>query len=74
MPAGAPVASLAAAPVGGFDVELVPVTANLSGKEDQPAPRGLRFNRRDFVLFGAGAGSVLLAILMGWLLANLATK
>jgi serine/threonine protein kinase len=44
-----------------FDVELVAMPT-----ASQPRRR---LDRRDFVAFAAGAGSVLLAILLGWLLA-----
>jgi serine/threonine protein kinase len=54
------------AAVKGFDVELVPLPA--------PAPmraERTKLYRRDFVAFGLGAGSLLLAILVGWIMALL---
>ncbi len=51
-----------------FDVELVSVPMPAPIPAGKP-PRGL--SRRDFVAFGLGAGSVLLAILLGWLMAVL---
>jgi serine/threonine protein kinase len=55
-----------AAVAGAFDVELVSVPPA------QPAsPPGLRLSRRDFLMYGAGVGSVLLAILAGWVVAAL---
>jgi serine/threonine protein kinase len=51
-----------------FDVELVPLpTASAGHAKHEPAGLG----RRDFVAFGLGAGSVLLAILVGWIMALL---
>jgi serine/threonine protein kinase len=52
----------------GVDVELVPINAPPTGTAT-PAPGGL--GRRDFVAFGLGVGSVLLAILVGWITALL---
>jgi serine/threonine protein kinase len=51
-----------------FDVELVAVPMPTAIPAGKP-PRNL--SRRDFVAFGLGAGSVLLAILLGWLMAVL---
>lgn len=51
-----------------FDVELVPVPAALPTAPVRPRS-GL--SRRDFVAFGLGVGSVLLAILVGWIMALL---
>jgi hypothetical protein len=62
-PAGQP----GPAPVQEFDVELVPIPAPVPS-----SPRGhAGLCRRDFIAFGVGAGSVLIAILVGWLTAKL---
>jgi len=57
-------------PTAEVDVELMPPDA--PQKE-----RGLvhwvsQLSRRDFIAFGLGAGSVLLAIFLGWIVAKLA--
>jgi serine/threonine protein kinase len=54
----------------GFDVELVPAgpPAAAAGR----ARRLPRITRRDFAFLGAGAGGVLLAIFVGWVVAKLA--
>ncbi len=65
----APAATPAKAP--GFDVELVPA-AGLAPPAPAEGRSGL--GRRDFLMFGAGAGSVLAAIFLGWLLARFARK
>jgi serine/threonine protein kinase len=63
-PAGLPIAT----PVAEFDVELVPLPPPAAA----PAPQARTgLSRRDYVAFGLGAGSVLLAILVGWLTALL---
>jgi serine/threonine protein kinase len=50
-----------------FDVDLVPVAA---GNKSSVTPWShLRLNRRDFVLFGIGAGTVIFALLVGKILA-----
>jgi hypothetical protein len=51
----------------GFDVELLPA-APLAGKAG-PARYLPPLSRRDFVVFAIGAGSVLAAIFLGWLVA-----
>jgi len=62
-----PAGSTVPAPVQEFDVELVPIPAPVA-----PKPRGRDgLCRRDFIAFGVGAGSVLIAILVGWLTALL---
>jgi serine/threonine protein kinase len=63
-PQAVPVAKEGAAD---FDVELLPSStpAEQSGLFPQ-------INRRDFVFLGVGAGSVLIAILVGWVVARLA--
>jgi serine/threonine protein kinase len=64
----APAAPPIALPVKEFDVELVPIPAPIVA----PAARSSQgLCRRDFIAFGVGAGSVLLAILIGWLTAVL---
>jgi serine/threonine protein kinase len=61
-PARPPVAS----PVVEFDVELVSLPPPVA----IPAPHvQTRISRRDYLAFGLGAGSVLLAIVVGWLMA-----
>jgi serine/threonine protein kinase len=63
VPAGQPGPS----PVQEIDVELVPIPAPVP-----TSPRGhAGLCRRDFIAFGVGAGSVLIAILVGWLTAKL---
>jgi serine/threonine protein kinase len=63
VPAGQPGPS----PVQEIDVELVPIPAPVPS-----SPRGHSgLCRRDFIAFGVGAGSVLVAILVGWLTAKL---
>ncbi len=47
-----------------FDVELVPADAAA------PPADGFEFTRRDFLMMGIGAGGVLLAVVAGWLLAQ----
>jgi hypothetical protein len=47
-------------------VELVPINPPVV---PQPAHQRKGLNRRDFIVFGLGAGSVLLAILVGWITA-----
>ncbi|HMF10732.1 MAG TPA: serine/threonine-protein kinase, partial [Gemmataceae bacterium] len=62
-------------PAQAFDVELVPVPAPapaLAPTVVPPLPRRSGLNRRDFAAFAIGAGSVLLAILVGWAVARLA--
>jgi serine/threonine protein kinase len=66
-----PAVSMAAPAKPVLDVELVP----LPTPPAEPAPpAGLRLGRRDFLAFGAGAISVLLAILLGWLVAVVVRK
>ena len=52
---------------GEFDVELLPARAGVP--KTGPAAFLSQLTRRDFVAFGLGAGSVLLAIFLGWLVA-----
>jgi serine/threonine protein kinase len=60
----------AAVPVPAFDVELVPLpTADVP-----PSAARSGLSRREFVAFGLGAGSVLLAIVIGWVMALLFRK
>jgi serine/threonine protein kinase len=58
-------------PAESFDVELVPVTA--PGRAARPAERAGLFDwdRRDFLMLGLGGLGVLVAILFGWLFAQL---
>src|SRR5438094_2019305 len=51
-----------------FDVELVPMPS--LERETQTKPGGLRLSRRDFFMFGIGAVIVVVAIVLGWYLAN----
>jgi serine/threonine protein kinase len=62
-----PTAAPVAVPVGA--IEPVP-----AGARKREAAEGWRLDRRDFLLFALGAGSVLLAIGVGWLLAQLFGK
>jgi serine/threonine protein kinase len=67
-PGGEPTARPAEERLSSFDVELVPVAA--------PGAAGLgrfvpRLTGRDCLMFGAGAGCVLAALLLGWLAARL---
>jgi serine/threonine protein kinase len=59
-----------AAPAASPDVELMPVA--VAPKVAPPAARALAVSRRDFIAFGLGVGSVLLAIFLGWVVAKLA--
>jgi serine/threonine protein kinase len=58
--------------------QAIPVAAGAGGPNVELLPQALpvrypgRLSRRDFVAFGAGAGSVLLAIFLGWVVAKLA--
>jgi serine/threonine protein kinase len=54
-----------------IDVELLPV-APPAGKKEGVARYLPELSRRDFLAFGAGAGSVLVAIFLGWVIAKLA--
>jgi hypothetical protein len=63
-----------AVPVGdadaGLDVELLPQAVPVA---TAGAVKYLgQISRRDFVAFGAGAGSVLVAIFLGWIVAKIA--
>jgi serine/threonine protein kinase len=52
-----------------FDVELVPLPSSpnqATGRGD-----GFHLNRRDYLMLGTGAGGVLVAVLLGWSLAQL---
>src|SRR5262249_23567294 len=60
-----------------FDVELVPVPGPAANDPAVPArlappprPGGSSLQLRDLILLGVGGGSFLLAIVVGWLLAN----
>jgi hypothetical protein len=48
-----------------FDVELVPMPVMAGAVLNERS----RLGRRDFVVFGLGVGSVILAILVGWIMA-----
>jgi hypothetical protein len=61
---GLPVQLPTAAPVEGFDVELVSMPAAATSQRQRTS-----LSRRDFAAFALGAGSVLLAILLGWAVA-----
>jgi len=52
---------------GSIDVELLP--AGSAVRKTASASFLPRLTRRDFIVFGLGAGSVLVAILLGWLVA-----
>jgi hypothetical protein len=65
--ARAAAAAVPPAPEEGFDVELLPA-APAAAKAGFLA----RLSRRDFVAFGVGAGSVLAAIFVGWIVAKIA--
>src|SRR5581483_2827032 len=58
--------------------QAIPVGAGAGGPNVELLPQALpvrypgRLSRRDFVAFGAGAASVLLAIFLGWVVAKLA--
>jgi serine/threonine protein kinase len=51
-----------------FDVELIALGVGAPKPESEA---GFHLTRRDFLMLGAGAGSVLAAVLFGWLLARL---
>jgi hypothetical protein len=51
-----------------YDVELVTVSPPASAENEQDY---LQLRRRDFVMMGVGAGGVLFAAFIGWLLAHL---
>ncbi len=59
-----------AAPAGTPDVELLPVA--VAPKVAPPALGRLAVTRRDFIAFGLGVGSVLVAIFLGWIVAKIA--
>ncbi|HXG12992.1 MAG TPA: serine/threonine-protein kinase [Gemmataceae bacterium] len=58
---GAPAAPPIAEPL---QIELVPAGSIV--QVPRPAPAGFRINRRDFLMFGAGIASTVIAILLGW--------
>jgi serine/threonine protein kinase len=57
-----------AAPAGQLDVELLPV--GVAPRAAPPAARRLAVSRRDFLAFGLGVASVLVAIFLGWVVAK----